>query len=184
MKMADGATFSFYGILQLAAATGVATTAANYLFDVLKERRKDKAEAAKGPRFYASQMVPSLEEYAIYCVDEITAILNYRSSHGNIGRPAGDVPSPSHLPYYEWRGLDPELLTRYLSLFVQVKAKNQDLRFLDEIPGGEDEKQQKALKMIREAGAYAVRLAVDLRKKYELGKSHLNERTKEVLGVE
>ena len=133
--------------------------------DWWKSRRSAKAIATP----LAAGLAVSLEKFANKCAEQIADNDLYRSSDGYAGTAHGVLPKLEEFPpQLNWEALDPELLSRSLSLTNELEIGDRMIAFWEEI--------DRDPALVRTAcdtqagflGYRAWQIVVDLRSRYKL----------------
>lgn len=166
----------FWELAKLALSTGLAAALATRLIDFGIDSWKLRRSARTIATPLAARLAVVLEKFAIQCADQIADNDLYHSSDGGAGRQHGILPKLGEFPpQLNWETLDPELLSRSLSLANELEIGDRMITFwedIDRTPGlvcNACDAQAGVL------GYRAWRIAKDLRTRYKLGAFTPNE---------
>ena len=155
-------------ILTLALSTGFATAVFNQGMGWLREVRHDSASTERDARYLAIRLAVMLEEYAINCADRIGDNDMHRQSGGHAGKRWGALPELQPYPNEDdWKALAPDLLSRVLTLRIQLSLANNAIAFWMDIDP--ECIPQECDQQCGRTGYAAWTLARDMRSRYRLG---------------
>lgn len=160
------AQFSWWSIIQFALGAGVISAVVNQIIEGIRDYRKANAEINRSAAYSTIRIATTLEAYALKCAH----VLSYYENEEMSGVKLPEI--DSYESDVEWKSLNPSLVSRALSLPVEIKSGHSSLHFWNSvIPESAD---GFLIEEIAGNGYRAWELATEFRSYYKIAELNLD----------